>query len=55
MDGTVAKTHEALHDVFIRMKGEVEVGQRFLQFQHAEEFFVLQRFPHLCFDAVRLL
>ena len=36
------------------MKGEVEVGQRFLQFQHAEEFFVLQRFPHLRFDAVRL-
>ena len=54
MEGTVPEAHEALHHVFIGVKGEVEVGQGFLQFQHAEEFFVLQGFPDLGFDDVGL-
>lgn len=54
MQGAVPETHEPFHYVFIGVKGEVEVGQGFLEFQHAEEFFVLQGFPDLGFDDVGL-
>jgi len=50
----VPEAHQAFHDVFIRMKGEVEVRQRFLKFEEAEEFLVLQRFADLGLDDVGL-
>ena len=55
MEGTVPEPHEPFHHVFIGVEGEVEVGQGFLQFQHAEKFLVLQGFPDLVFNDVGLL
>ena len=54
MNGIVTETHQTLHHTFIGMKSEVEVRQRFLEFQKAEQFFILQRFTDLRFNGVRL-
>ena len=49
---TVSKPHQTLHHVFIRMQGEVEVRQRFLQLEHTEELLVLQGLSDLRLDDI---